>query len=103
HPAEGGMGGVAGDVRGRFLLPLLLVPAAAEDPFAGGRLADGGGDLRDDVVPGLRRAQVEHALRLAEGDEVAVALDEARDGQAALQADDASVLADELADLAVGA
>ena len=70
------------DVRLRHAAPLLLVPAAPENPLAGLRLLRRGRDHRDDLVPVLDVHQVERHLRLAEAHEVAVAFDQAGDRRA---------------------
>src|SRR5437764_5380962 len=91
------------DVRLRRANPLLLMPAATLDE--GARLCRlcRVAHLRDDVVPGLRFRQIEDQLRLAETSVMSVAVDEAGNRQASAEIDDASLRADPLLDIRVGA
>ncbi len=100
---ERGVEGEAFDVgRGRDG-PLGLMPAAADDPLAGLGLLDGAGDLGDDIVPGAGFAEVEAHAEFADAGEVAVAFDEARDGELAMEIDDFGVGPDPTLRGAVGA
>ena len=83
--------------------PLGLVPAAADDPFAGFGLFDGAGHLSDDVVPGAGFAEVEAHAEFADAGEMSVAFDEAGNGEHAVEIDDLGVGADPLGGGAVGA
>ena len=91
---EGGVKGQAVDVGLGHAVPLVLVPAPAEDPVAGLGRGCGLGDQGDDLVPGAGLGQVEDHLGGAEAGEVAVALDEAGDGQGAAEVDDLGAVAD---------
>jgi hypothetical protein len=92
--AQGVMERQALDVGHGRPVPLVLVPAPAADPFPGlgrpGRLGDEGHDL----VPRAGLGQVEDGQGLAEAGEVAVALDEARDGERTAEVDDLRRVAD---------
>jgi len=101
--AGGGGGGDAFAVGGGGGGPLRLVPAAADDPLAGFGLFRGARHLGDDVVPGLRFAEIEAHAELADACEMAVALDEAGDGRHAVEIDDAGLRADPFLNGGVGA
>ena len=93
--------GKAFDVRGGSGGPLGLVPAAADDPFAGFGLLDGAAHLGHDVVPGAGFAQIEAHAEFAHAGEVSVAFDEAGNGQHAVEVDDFGVGTDPLGGSAV--
>ena len=62
--------------------PLLLVPAAPEDPLARLRLGGSFGDLRDDRLPGRIVGQAEDLRRLTDRGEVARGFRSARERRA---------------------
>ena len=64
------------------------MPAAAFDPVARLGLFDGARHLRDNLVPGSRFAQVQAHAEFADAGEVAVAFNEAGNGEHAMQVDD---------------
>ena len=103
HAIERGVQRHPFDVGLRRPRPLLLVPPPSLDEATGRRLLRRVRHLRDDVVPGLRLRQVEDELRFAERRVVAVALDEAGNGQPAAQIDHFRAGARELLDLRVAA
>ena len=57
------------------------MPPATVDPLAWLRGLGGGLDHCQDVVPRLRRRELEHELRLADAGEVTVSFDEPRDDE----------------------
>ncbi len=69
-------------------VPLLLVPAPAENPVAGLGVSYGDLDHGDDLVPVGGPGQVERHLGESEVGEVAVAFDESGNRQPAVQVDD---------------
>ena len=91
------------DIRFRPRRPLLLVPAAPDDPLPGLRLLDRLGDHRDDLAPARRLHQLQVQLCLADAVEVAVALDEARDDELPLRVDHLRRGADVALDVVAGA
>ena len=101
HAAERVVQRKAFDVRGRHLRPLFLVPAAADDPFAGLRLLRRVADHADDLVPVLGGAELQVARRLADAGEVHVRVDEAGHGERALEVDHAGARADVALDVLV--
>src|SRR5204863_5129967 len=85
---------------GRFV-PLLLVPAAPQDPGAGLRLLGRRGYHGHDLVPRPGAAEVQVHLGLAKAQEMSVPFDEARDSQMAAQIDHLRPRAGLLRDLPV--
>src|SRR5574338_320292 len=87
----------------RWRLPFFLMPPATVDPRIDLRIARRYRHHVHDVVPALRRREVEDHLGAAESHVVAVTLDETRNGESALEIHDLGAVADEPADLGVGA
>src|SRR5438132_14028264 len=92
---------IAIDVRLGLPLPFLLMPTSSENPRPRLRGPHRGFDLFDDVVPRFGGAEIEHHLRLAEADEMAVPLDEAGDHELAVEAQDFGGIADERGHIAI--
>src|SRR5580658_7861973 len=85
------------------MVPLGLMPAAANDPFAGLGLLDSAGHLGDDLVPGAGFAQVQTQAVFADAGEVPVAFDETGDGELAMQVDDLGLWADPFGGVGIAA
>src|ERR1039457_6209251 len=100
---EGGVEREAFDIGAGRGGPFGLVPAAADNPFAGLGLFGGAGHLSDDVVPGAGFAEVEAHAEFADAGEMSVAFDEAGNGQHAVEVDDSGVGAGPLGGDAIGA
>jgi len=79
------------DVRRRRMRPLLLMPAAAEDPGARFRLLDCLANRADDVVPVLGRGELEVSGGLTDTGEMRVGVDEAGNSKRPLEVDDTGV------------
>src|SRR5580704_12384636 len=71
----------------RLDVPLLLMPAAADDPIAGLRFFHRGRYHGDDLIPALRVAQVEIHFHLSDTGEVTMAFDEPRNRQMTVEID----------------
>ncbi len=95
RPAEGVVDGQAVDAGLGDGIPLVLVPAPAEDPVAGLGLFGGLRDEGHDLVPGPGLGQIEDHLGGAEAREVAVALDKSGDGQGPAEIEDLGPFAHE--------
>ena len=83
--------------------PLFLVPAAPEDPGAGVGSACGSGNLADDFFPVRGGGKIQDFPGAAQVEKMAVALDEARQGQASVQFDDLGFRADIGIDVGIAA
>ncbi len=83
--------------------PLLLVPAASDDPLAGLGRGRRLGDHRHDRGPVRRLPQVELHLRPAQGQEVAVGLDQPGHRHRAGEVEDLGLGSDQGAHLVLGA
>ena len=81
------------DEHALLFLPLVLVPAAPDDPFADRRVGRRFRHHRHDLGEALRVAEVQDQQRVAEAGVVPVALDEARDHRLPLQVDDFGLFA----------
>ena len=79
------------------------MPPTAEDPVARLRLLDGLGHHGDDLVPRFGLHQLEIELGPADAGEMCVTFDEAGNGAASLEVDDARVRTDERLHVRVGA
>ena len=88
------MQGHAIDVRHRRMFPLLLMPAATEDPLAGLEIPRFRFDHGDDLVPGRHAVQIEDHLGATETEKVPVPLDKARNGQPPVEFDHFRIGAD---------
>ena len=100
--AEGFVQRKAFDVGRRRRRPLLLMPAAAQDPLARPRAFRGIANHADDVVPVLGGPAASGFSRgFANAGEMRVRVDEAGYGERALQIDDARRRADQSLDLRV--
>ena len=102
HAAQRVVQRKAFDVGRRDFRPLLLVPAAAEDPLAGPRGLRRFRHHADDVVPVLRGGELQVARRFADAGEVHVRIDEPGRGERALQVDHAGVRADVRLNVLIG-
>src|SRR5690606_12173149 len=69
-------------------VPLLLMPAAPQDPRTRLGLGRCRTDHSHDVVPGTRLCKIEHHLRLPETHNMSVPFDEAGPGELAFEVDD---------------
>jgi len=76
-------------------VPLLLVPAAAQDPLSGFGFGNRRLDHRHDFVEISHRPEVELHLRAADAQEMTVTLDQAGDCECATEIDDLGVGSDE--------
>jgi hypothetical protein len=79
------------------------MPAATDDPFAGGRALGLAGDEVDHFLPACGLREVELAFGVAKAEEVAVAFDEAGHDHLARNVDDARGAADQRFDFLLAA
>ena len=92
--AQGRVNGQAVDIGIGLAIPFLLVPAAADDRFAGLGLLGRGGHKGHDVVPAMGLRQVQAQLGFAEARKMHMGVDPARSRQLAAEIDDLGGRAD---------
>ena len=83
--------------------PGVLIPATADDPFAGGGGADTSGDEVDDLIEALRSRDVERGQRVAQAVKMGVSIDKPRQNKMPLKIENGRCLADPGRDLLAGA